>query len=107
MDMQLESERFRNSGEFAGQFGDALPVTMTNILCRIPIFTLTTVHNMPFLRVIQRRNIDNYQVIFRSYNQEGPGHFDALTSFNLPESSKNTMKAKAFESEGGNYKLLI
>ena len=106
MDMQLESERFRNSGEFAGQLGDALPLTMTNIL-RIPIFILTTVHNMPFVPVIPRRNIDNHQVIFLSYNQEGPGHYDALTSFNLPESSENTMKAKAFEGEGGNYKLLI
>ena len=106
MDMQLESERFRNSGEFAGQLGDALPLTMTNIL-RIPIFILTTVHNMPFLPVIPRRNIDNYQVIFLSYNQEGPGHYDALTSSNLPESSENTMKAKFFENEGGNYKHFI
>ena len=106
MDMQLESERFRNSGEFAGQLGDALPLTMTNIL-RIPIFILITVHNMPFLPVIPRRNIDNYQVIFLSYNQEGPGHYDALTSSNLPESSENTMKAKFFENEGGNYKHFI
>ena len=50
IDMHLESERFRPSGEFAGRLGDAPPLTMANIL-HTPILILATAHNMPFLPV--------------------------------------------------------
>ena len=65
IDMHLESERFRVSGEFAGRLGDALPLTMANIL-HTTILILATVHNMPFLPVVPRNNFNNDIIIYLS-----------------------------------------
>jgi hypothetical protein len=100
IDMQLESERFRTSGEFAGQLGDALPLAMTNVL-HIPILILTTVHNMPFLPVIPRTNLNNDIVIYLSYIQEGPGHYDALISTDLPDNPENMAETRRLQPPEG------
>ncbi|CAB3980735.1 Hypothetical predicted protein [Paramuricea clavata] len=95
IDIQLESERFRTSGEFAGQLGDALPLAMTNVL-HIPILILTTVHNMPFLPVLPRTNLNNDLVIYLSYIQ-GPGHYDALISTDLPDNPENMAETRRLQ----------
>ena len=100
IDIQLESERFRTSGEFGGQLGDALPLAMTNVL-HIPILILTTVHNMPFLPVIPRTNLNNDIVIYLSYIQEGPGHYDALISTDLPDNPENMAETRRLQPPEG------
>ena len=77
IDLYLESEKFRRNGEFTGRLGDALPLAMTNVL-NIPILILTTVHNMPFLSLAPRTSLGHDTVIYLSYIQDGPGHYDAL-----------------------------
>jgi hypothetical protein len=74
IDLECEIERFRRSGEFAGALGDALPMGMANVL-NMPILILTTVHNMPIVSVAPRSS-NNPGVIWLSYNQQGPGHYD-------------------------------
>ena len=92
IDILSECERFRNSGEFAGQLGDTIPLAMMNVL-QIPIVVLTAVHNMPFLSLAPRVNVDHDVVIYLSYIQEGPGHYDALvTSENSAETTTNTLQ---------------
>ena len=77
IDIYTESEKFRRNGEFSGRLGDALPLAMTNVL-NIPIIILTTVHNMPFLSLAPRTNFSHDVVIYLSYIQDGPGHYDAV-----------------------------
>ena len=100
IDMHLESEIFRASGEFAGRLGDALPLTMANIL-QTPILILATVHNMPFLPVVPRNNLNNGIIIYLSYTQEGPGHYDALVATNFTDGSNNVAKTRHSESRKG------
>ena len=93
IDIHSESERFRTSGEFAGRLGDALPLTMANLL-HAPILILSTVHNMPFLPVVPRNRLNNDIIIYLSFTQEGPGHYDALVSTNIPDSSENVAETR-------------
>ena len=101
MDRYLESEKFRAGGEFAGRLGDALQLGMTNVL-HIPILVLTTVHNMPFLPVVPLHNLNNDTVIYLSYIQEGPGHYDALISTDSPDDSENIAETVRFQPQEGN-----
>ena len=78
IDLKREIERFRRSGEFAGALGNALPMGMANVLS-MPVFILTTVHNMPVVSVAPRIS-NNQGVIWLSYNQQGPGHYDTLVA---------------------------
>ena len=77
IDLKHEIERFR-SGEFAGALGDALPMGMANVLS-MPVLILTTLHNMPVVSVAPRIP-SNPGVIWLSYNQQGPGHYDTLVA---------------------------
>jgi hypothetical protein len=91
IDLEREIERFRRSGEFAGALGDALPMGMANVL-NMPILILTTVHNMPIVSVAPRSS-NNPGVIWLSYNQQGPGHYDTLVA-----KAENSYQANLMES---------
>ncbi len=78
IDLEHEIERFRRSGEFASALGDTLPMGMANVL-NMPILILTTVHNMPIVSVAQRSS-NSPVVIWLSYNQQGPRHYDTLVA---------------------------
>jgi hypothetical protein len=104
IDIYLESEKFRRNGEFTGRLGDALPLAMTNVL-NIPILILTIVHNMPFLSLAPRKNFSRDTVIYLSYIQDGPGHYDALViSEQVSETAQAMSKANGLQSVGNEGK---
>ena len=90
IDLKREIERFRRSGEFAGALGDALTMGMANVLS-MPVLILTTVHNMPVVSVAPRIS-SNPEVIWLSYNQQGPGHYDTLVAKAENKDQANVMK---------------
>jgi hypothetical protein len=92
IDLEREIERFTRSGEFAGALGDAVPMGMANVL-NMPILIVTTVHNMPIVSVAPRSS-NNPGVIWLSYNQQGPGHYDTLVA-----KAENSCQAESSETQ--------
>ena len=90
IDLEREIERFRRSGEFAGALGDALPMGMANVL-NLPVFILTTVHNMPIVSAAPR-NSNSLGGIWLSYTQQGAGHYDTLVAKAENLFQENVMK---------------
>ena len=95
-DIQQVAHTYLSHGEFAGDLGDLMVLTLANIL-NTPITLLTSVINMPVLCILPiQQASDSTLPLFLTYNQAGPGHYDYavpsqhVTDTNAEERSKPT-----------------
>ena len=71
-----EAKLFLNNGHFATDLGNAMPLAMANAL-KLPIVIFTEMENMPVLPITPRETI-KCMPIFLTFDQSGPGHYDAV-----------------------------
>ena len=71
-----EAKLFLNNGHFATELGNAMPLAMANAL-KLPIVIFTDMENMPLLPITPRETI-KCMPIFLTFDQSGPGHYDAV-----------------------------
>ena len=77
-DLATVSQTFLQNGVYAGDTGDLMVLTLSNIL-RLPITIVTSVQNMPVVCVMPTSSsVISTQPIFVTYTQSGPGHYDAV-----------------------------
>ena len=99
MDVYMEAEKFRRSGEFCRPLGDTMPLAMANVL-QLPIVLTTSAQNMPIVTVTPRSIIHEASIVL-AYTQRGAGHYDALTErlpVNEPGSDIQSRNEHAEES---------
>ncbi len=75
VDLSSEASNYLADGEFAGDIGDLMVLTLTNIL-GIPLTIFTSVENMPVLCVTPILNCDTSVPLYLTYVQAGAGHYD-------------------------------
>ena len=83
-DVGTEARSFLRDGHFSSALGDAMPLAMANVL-HVPILILVPNALVPFLSIFPRFNIGPISSIFLCYNNEGPGHYDALIQRKLTQ----------------------
>jgi hypothetical protein len=76
-DIQSEAQQYFNSGEFAGNLGDLMVVTLSNVL-HMPISIFTTIPNLSVLCITPGPITQAETIIplYLTYNHIGPGHYD-------------------------------
>mgnify|MGYP002803930454 CR=1 FL=1 len=85
-DVGTEAQSFLRDGHFSSALGDAMPLAMANVL-HMPILILVPNTLVPFLSIFPRFNIGPISSIFLCYNNEGPGHYDALIQRKLTQNT--------------------
>ena len=83
VDLASTCEQYSASGEFEGELGDLMVVTLANIL-QHPIVIFTSVSDMPVL-CYTPFDCNNSSPLFLTYTQSGPGHYD----YAVPKSQDN------------------
>ena len=99
MDVYMEAEKFRRSGEFCRPLGDGMPLAMANVL-QLPIVLITSAQNMPIVTVTPRSILFETSIIL-AYTQGGAAHYDALTErspVNIPGSDTQNQTENTEES---------
>ena len=74
-DIRDRAEQYLNSGEFAGDLGDLIVVTLANIL-HLPIAVFTNIPNLSILCIVPQFGVTSTKPLFLTYNCNGPGHYD-------------------------------
>ena len=106
VDLGSEALNYLADGEFSGDIGDLMVLTLANIL-GIPLTIFTSVENMPVLCVTPTLNCDTSVPLYLTYVQAGAGHYDyavpSLTSSTTTSivHSHCTCGRKRTESIGG------
>ena len=85
-DLGVVSRQYLQDGQFAGDAGDLMVLTLANVLS-MPITVFTSVQNMPVLCVLPTsQTVVIADPLFLAFTQHGPGHYDAV----VPLSYQNT-----------------
>ena len=74
VDLSSICEQYFESGQFGGELGDLIVVTLANVL-QHPIIVFTSVSNMPVLCFTPMR-CNNSNPLFLTFIQSGPGHVE-------------------------------
>ena len=89
--LQSEAHKFLQDGHYCGDLGDLVLPSLVSVLSR-PVTIFTSDENMPVVTLmpISSLVIDSHP-IFLAYNQDGPGHYDAVSHLDqLQEKRKHT-----------------
>ena len=78
-----EVEKFCQSGFFQSELGNCTITALANVL-EVSIVVITSIPNMPFIRVDPRKLSVSYP-IFVAFNQHGPGHYDGISFQSTPK----------------------
>ena len=74
-DIRSKAELYLSSGEFAGNLGELIVVTLSNIL-HIPITTFISIHNLPVICITPLSEVETVVPLYLTYTHTGPGHYD-------------------------------
>ena len=72
-----EAQRFLTNGHYITSLGDAMPLAMANVL-QLPILIFVPYSLVPFTTIFPRYNVDCIPPLLLAYENDGPGHYDAL-----------------------------
>jgi hypothetical protein len=77
VDLLLYAESYLTSGEFGGDVGDLMVLTLANVL-NYPITIFTSIPDMPLLCITPQNGGPGASCLplFLTFNQNGPGHYD-------------------------------
>lgn len=75
-DITAVAYQYQTSGQFTGDLGDLMVLTLVNVL-HMPITIFTSVVNMPVICITPTMQVaDSAQPFLLTFIQEGPGHYD-------------------------------
>jgi hypothetical protein len=74
IDIQNCAEQYLDSGEFAGDLGDLMVLTIANIL-HLPITIFTNMPNLSVICISPVSGITSTEPIFLTFDSSGPGHY--------------------------------
>lgn len=74
LDLNDETERFREEGTFCGEVGDLVIKVCSDIL-RVPIMDITSIVGTPYLPFIPDESVTD-QPLFIAFTASGAGHYD-------------------------------
>lgn len=87
--LQSETYEFLQDGHFSGDLGNIVLPALVNILSR-PVRIFTSAENMPVVTLMPLFSfVTDSQPIFLAYNQNGPGHYDAVSHLEQPQEKEN------------------
>ena len=74
----MEIQKYRKKGEFCGELGDLMVMSLTNVL-KIPFVLFTPIENFPVLTIYPSSG-DSFSdsVLYLAYNNSGAGHYDLV-----------------------------
>lgn len=75
LDLNTETERFREEGNFCGEVGDLGMKVCSDILCML-IMVVTNIAGTPYLPFIPDESVTDHP-LFIAFTALGPGHYDA------------------------------
>ena len=104
IDILAYAEQYRISGEFAGELGDLMVMTIANIL-RILFLIFTNIQNMPVLVITPSLNVPETPFpLYLVYNSTGPGHYDYAIPTQHPPSPEKNKQVKCSCGRKSNFK---
>ena len=74
VDLNAETERFREPGTFSGDIGD-LVIKVCSDFPQIPIIVVTSINGSPYVPFIPDESVIT-KPIYIAFNAYGPGHYD-------------------------------
>ena len=74
-DIRSQAQNYLRNGEFAGNLGDLMVVTLSNIL-HIPIVLFTNVVNLPVVCITPVSGTESTVPLYLIFDHNGPGHYD-------------------------------
>ena len=93
-----------NLGEFAGNLGDLMVVTLSNIL-HVPIVLFTTITNLPVVCITPVSDIETAVPLYLAYSHMCPGHYDYVTTIDQQSiSDKDNTLLKCYCGRKSNFK---
>jgi hypothetical protein len=78
-DIETEASNFLRNGHFSSSLGDAMPLGMAYVL-QMSIFILAPQHLILFISIFPRYNVESISPLMLAFNNNRPGHYDALIS---------------------------
>ena len=75
IDLSNEANTYLTDGEFSGELGDLMVLTLANIL-KTPITLFTSIPNLPVLCIVPTLEVSTAIPLYLTYIQTGPGHYD-------------------------------
>lgn len=99
-DIAKHAHQYLESGEFAGDLGDLMILTLSNIL-HIPITIFSNIPNLGVICITPTTGVDSTVPLYVAYNNYGSGHYDYAvptesTSHSPPSSSTKRCVTKCF-----------
>ena len=98
-DIATHAHQYLNSGEFGGDLGDLMVVTLSNIL-HIPITIFSNIPDLGLVCITPTSGMSSIIPLYLTYNNYGSGHYDyALpidSTSNTPPSSPNQCATRCF-----------
>lgn len=95
--LQSEAQRFLQDGEFCGNLGDLVLPALVNVLSQ-PVTVFTSAENMPVIALVPVSSVVvDSNPLFVAYNQNGPGHYDAVSHVH-PIQEKENIQQPEFEA---------
>lgn len=83
VDMNYETERFREQGSFCGDVGDLVIKVCADIL-KVSIFIVTSLNGKPYVGPFVPDETFIEQSLYITYTAFGPGHYDCTMSIARP-----------------------
>lgn len=80
LELNYETERFRDEGTFCGEMGDLIMKVCSDIL-QVPIIVITSMPGCPYVPFIPEQQATT-ETLYVSFNSSGPGHYDATRLVN-------------------------
>ena len=80
-----------------------MPLAMAKVL-QVPVMILTPHYLSPFIPVFPRQQVDCVQPFMLAYDNNGPGHYDALIPIKEQEEPSNTVPAYQEKNVAGKNK---
>lgn len=74
-DIRSQASQYLQSGEFSGDLGDLMVVTLSNLL-HIPITIFSNIPNLNIICITPVSNVDSIVPLYLTYISDGPGHYD-------------------------------
>ena len=77
--LQSEAHKFLQDGHYSGDVGDLVLPALVNVISQ-PVTIFTSAENLPVISLLPMSSIviDSHP-LFLAYNQDGPGHYDAVS----------------------------
>ena len=86
--LQNEAHKFLQDGHYSGDLGDLVLPALVNVLSQ-PVTIFTSAENRPVVTLMPISSVVDSHPFFLAYNQNGSGHYDAVSHIDQLEEKEN------------------